>query len=77
MDWRKPEWRKQFMAEMVQQPPLYLLVVSRDSHPWTTGREKDSYQLMVDEFPELTVFVAENYALETTLADYRVYRHRR
>ena len=77
VDWRKPEWRKQFMAEMVQQPPLYLLVVSRDSHPWTTGKEKDSYQLMVDEFPELTVFVAENYALETTLAAYRVYRHRR
>jgi hypothetical protein len=74
VDWRKPSWRETFLDELEEQPPLYLVVTSQDAHPWTTGSERDSYQLMLEEFRELADFVADRYALETRLERYRLYR---
>ena len=74
--WRKAGWRQQFMAEMEKDPPRYLLVLSRDAHPWTTGRIEDSYQIMTEDFPDLARFVADNYELETTIQSYRIYGRR-
>ena len=62
------------MEELAAQPPLYLVVARRDARPWTTGSEKDSYQLMADELPELADLVARGYEVEIKLDHYWLYR---
>jgi 4-amino-4-deoxy-L-arabinose transferase-like glycosyltransferase len=74
--WRKARWRQEFMADIRADPPRYLLVVCNDQHPWTTGRNEDSYQIMMTDFAVLARFVSEHYELETTIRNYRIYRHR-
>jgi 4-amino-4-deoxy-L-arabinose transferase-like glycosyltransferase len=74
--WRKEAWREEFMNDLRQDPPRYLLVMTRDQHPWTTGRSQDSYQIMTEDFLDLARFVADRYELETTILRYKVYRRR-
>lgn len=74
--WRREEWRQEFMTDLRRDPPRYLLVMTKDLHPWTTGRDQDSYQIMTEDFVALARFVDEHYTLETTIQNYRVFRRR-
>lgn len=62
--------REEFMADLAARPPAYIIVIEDDA----TGIEaKDSYTQM-REFPELSGLIDRDYALETKIEHYYLYR---
>ena len=66
----RQELREEFMRDISSQPPAYIVVIEDDA----TGIEaKDSYTQM-REFPELSGLIDRDYALETKIEHYYLYR---
>ena len=65
-------WRAEFMDDLARRPPAYIAVV-RGDHWWWAPEEKTSEQLLED-FPEWKDLIDRNYALETTIGRFLVFR---
>ncbi len=74
--WRPPRWRQELLAALRRDPPAVWVFLRNDQHPWTTTRERDSYDVMQEDFPRLRRLLEARYKLEKEIEDYRIYRLR-
>ncbi len=65
-------WRAEFVADIERRQPAYVAVVQRDNWWWAPD-EQTSEQLL-DDFPEWKGLIARDYALETTIGRFLIYR---
>jgi 4-amino-4-deoxy-L-arabinose transferase-like glycosyltransferase len=68
-----PEFRQEVVSELTADPPQVILVANGDAQPWLTGTEIDSAAAL-QEFPALNDFIAQQYRLETTIAQFSIYQ---
>ena len=65
-------WRKEFMHDMAAEPPRYVLITN-DDHIWTLPHGEPS-TLQRKRFPEFDAWVSANYAIDTTIGSYEIYK---
>ncbi|MEO6222669.1 MAG: hypothetical protein ABIP90_05420, partial [Vicinamibacterales bacterium] len=65
-------WRGEFVADIGRRRPAYVAVVRHDNWWWAPD-EQTSEQLL-DDFPEWKSVIARDYALETTIGRFLIYR---
>ena len=65
-------WRAEFVADIDRRRPAYVAVVQQDNWWWAPD-EQTSEQLL-DDFPEWKGLIARDYALETTIGRFLIYR---
>jgi len=65
-------WRQEFMRDMVQHQPVYIVVV-KDDNWWWAPNELTSEQLL-DDFPEWKQYIYNNYTLQHTIGRFLIYR---
>jgi hypothetical protein len=64
-------WRQEFLRNMTEQHPRYVVVLRDDNWWWAPG-EQTSEQLLND-FPAWKRFIDDHYVLEHTIGRFRVY----
>jgi len=72
--WHRKDWYEELLRDLIEKPPVYVLLLADDAMPWITGEGLDSLQLL-GRFPELRRFFLDNYQLEQTIAPIHVLRH--
>ena len=65
-------WREEFVGDIHRRQPPYVAVVQHDNW-WWSPEERTSEELL-DDFPEWKDVIARDYALETTIGRFLVYR---
>ncbi len=65
-------WRSEFVGDMNRRQPLYVAVVQRDN--WWWAPDEQTSEELLDDFPEWKLVIARDYALETTIGRFLVYR---
>lgn len=73
--WRKPEWVEELTAALAANPPVYVVLVTRDAMPWITGQGRDSTALLKAEYPELREFILNNYRVEQVIENLLLCRY--
>ncbi|NWF64047.1 MAG: glycosyltransferase family 39 protein [Chloroflexi bacterium] len=68
-----PVLRAEFVRDLRQQRPVYIAIVRNDGMFQVTASQEDSWEAF-NSFAEFRQFVFENYALETTIEDFEIYR---
>ena len=66
----REKWRKAFIGEIQKAPPIYIAVVHHDIN----ALENESSDVQLKEFSEFENFIANNYARETQIGDFELYR---
>jgi hypothetical protein len=64
-------WRSEFLQNVAELPPRYVVVVRDDNWWWAPG-EQTSEQLL-DDFPGWKRFIDERYAVVHTIGRFRIY----
>ncbi len=70
--WQKA-WREEFLAVLKKRPPLYVVVVHDDAAMYHGLDDVDSDKRL-KEFPELERTLADQYALETRIEGFELFR---
>jgi hypothetical protein len=65
-------WRAEFVSDIERRQPAYVAVV-RDDNWWWSPDEKTS-EALLDDFPEWKAVISRDYALETTIGRFLIYR---
>lgn len=65
-------WRAEFVSDIERRRPAYVAVVRQDN--WWWAPEERSSEELLDDFPEWKRLIARDYALETTIGRFLVYR---
>jgi hypothetical protein len=65
-------WRVEFMRDLALRPPRYVLITN-DDHIWTMPHGEPS-TIQRKRFPEFDAWVTANYAIDTTIGSYEIYR---
>lgn len=65
-------WRAEFVADIKRRRPAYVAVVREDNW-WWAPEEQTSEQLLVD-FPEWKNVIERDYAIDTTIGRFLIYR---
>jgi hypothetical protein len=65
-------WRREFMRNVVDREPRYVVVVREDNWWWAPGQQTS--EQLLDDFPEWKAFIEDHYALERNIGRYLVYR---
>jgi hypothetical protein len=68
-----PELRQQFIEQIWEEKPFYVIIVRNDGMRHVTDTGEDSWATF-HSFDEFHSFVVENYQLETTIEDFTIYR---
>ena len=71
--WAPPRWREDFIAELNQKPPRFLIVERHDQIPPLTLTYDDSEQSL-KKYPALASFIARRYESIKNLDDFEVFR---
>jgi 4-amino-4-deoxy-L-arabinose transferase-like glycosyltransferase len=69
---RLEAWRQEFMHDLRQAPPAYLVLVENDRHPLTP----EGSIILLEQFPEFKAMLESEYAFEAQVEDYRFYRRK-
>lgn len=69
-------YREQVVIELIAEPPAMILVAQFDAQPNLTGTEDDSWTIL-QQFGPLYDFLQRDYQLETTIAQFTLYRYQR
>lgn len=65
-------WRQDLMAELGRSPPTYIVLVDNDVTPLSPQGSR----IQLEEIPALKAFLQADYALETRIEDYWLYRRK-
>lgn len=68
-----PDLRQEFISEIQEQKPAYVVIVKNDAIFHVSATTEDSWTAFIT-FDEFHHFVLENYHLETTIEDFVLYR---
>jgi 4-amino-4-deoxy-L-arabinose transferase-like glycosyltransferase len=61
-DWSPEDWRIEFMADMLADPPRFFAVARGDNQPWLNGNSETSEgHLRNGNFPELSLLLEQRY----------------
>jgi len=73
---KKNEWMAEVIADLQRKPPQYIIVAKDDVlvNILMSGIERDS-QSTLEEFPDLLMFLKENYVIDHTIDNLLLYRH--
>jgi hypothetical protein len=66
------QWRVEFLADMINTPPAYVVVVRDD--PWWWSPQKRTSEALLDDFPAWKQIIADRYQLEQTMGRFLIYR---
>ncbi|HYO87303.1 MAG TPA: glycosyltransferase family 39 protein [Candidatus Limnocylindrales bacterium] len=72
-DWYPPEWRQQNVDTLWAALPPYVAVLQADYMPWVTGSHDDSNTLL-QQYEELNDWLIYNYALDTQIGNFFLWR---
>ena len=75
-DWYPPEWREENVEILWAALPPYVLALQVDYMPWVTGSDDDSITLL-QEYNELSDWLAFNYEQETQIGNFLIWRRKR
>ncbi len=65
-------WRAEFVGDIERRQPPYVAVVQHDN--WWWAPDKQTSEELLDDFPEWKHMIERDYALETTIGRFLVYR---
>jgi hypothetical protein len=65
-------WRAEFVADIERRQPPYVAVVREDN--WWWAPEEKTSEALLDDFPEWKAVISRDYALETTIGRFLIYR---
>jgi hypothetical protein len=69
----RPEFRQEFLKEIREQKPIYIVIARNDGIFNVTATNEDSWAAF-NSFGEFHDFVLQNYRFETTIEDFTIYR---
>jgi hypothetical protein len=75
VDWAQRQTRPMLIAELQRALPAAVVVEHGDRFPWVTGDERDSAEVL-QEFPELGVFLSTQYERAGSIGRFDLYRRR-
>ncbi|MFK7926782.1 MAG: ArnT family glycosyltransferase [Myxococcota bacterium] len=75
VDWGNEAYKQELIDALAAEPPLVVIIASKDATPGVTGSRKDSLRLF-NEFRDFRSFVQENYQEEDAVGRYHVWRKR-
>jgi hypothetical protein len=59
--WAPQSWRREVMRDLAASPPRFFAIGRGDTQPWLVGTSQTSEEHLRDSFPELRLFLEENY----------------
>ena len=59
--WSPQTWREELVRDLTANPPRFFAVARGDTQPWLVGTAQTSEVHLRDDFPELRLFLEENY----------------
>ena len=71
--WAPDSWRRELMDDFMSAPPRYFAVACCDVQPWLVGTTQTSDEHLRDSFPELKLFLENNYKPVFTLDLFLLY----
>ena len=73
--WSPPAWRDEVAADLQKSPPRYFVVARDDALPYIAFHPWDSEEFL-QAYPELAIFLADDYELAQKLEFFKIYRRR-
>ena len=61
--WAPQSWRDELMRDLEADPPRYFAIGLGDNQPWLVGTSQTSDEYVRDDFPQLLLFLQQNYDL--------------
>ncbi|MGH2602653.1 MAG: ArnT family glycosyltransferase, partial [Dehalococcoidia bacterium] len=74
-EWTPPEWVDEFVDDLEQRRPAYIILQANENAPWITGHWIDPVDF-VPLLPRFKVLLDRDYELDGTIEDYTLYRRR-
>lgn len=73
--WTPPEWTDEFVDDLEQQRPAYIILQRNENARWITGHWIDPVDF-VGLLPDFKAVLDQDYELERRIEDYSLYRRR-
>lgn len=73
--WSPPAWRDEVVNDLQKSPPRYFVVARDDALPYIAFHPWNSEQFL-QAYPELAIFLADDYELAQKLEFFKIYRRR-